>query len=218
MTVPLWVCDRCGHKTPVPADEATQTPRPCVICDGTRHVEQADPRPPGTRRKGALAMAMLVGIVAAVGGLPSVAEERERPRPPLPPPPPRPAPPQPPPRGPSVLGTERPPAARANAYHDHLDLCAQCREHPFGLCAIGAAALEREALGPRVATAAPGAQRADCPDACGEQCPRHGARNAKLARRAARARTAGLLPARTYSVEIQIPGMLGQAKVTERGE
>lgn len=26
-------------------------------------------------------------------------------------------------------------------FHDHLDRCAQCREHPFGLCAEGAALL-----------------------------------------------------------------------------
>lgn len=35
-----------------------------------------------------------------------------------------------------------------NAYHDHLDRCAQCREHPFALCAEGAAALRKEALRP----------------------------------------------------------------------
>jgi hypothetical protein len=30
-------------------------------------------------------------------------------------------------------------------FHDHLDVCKQCREHPFGLCPIGAAALQQEA-------------------------------------------------------------------------
>lgn len=24
------------------------------------------------------------------------------------------------------------------SFHDHLDTCAQCREHPFALCGVGA--------------------------------------------------------------------------------
>ena len=32
-----------------------------------------------------------------------------------------------------------------NVFHDHLDVCARCRERPFDLCAIGASALRREA-------------------------------------------------------------------------
>jgi hypothetical protein len=31
-----------------------------------------------------------------------------------------------------------------NAFHDHLDVCKQCREHPMNLCAVGAALLSRE--------------------------------------------------------------------------
>ena len=30
-------------------------------------------------------------------------------------------------------------------FHDHLDVCKQCREHPFGLCSVGARLL-REAV------------------------------------------------------------------------
>jgi hypothetical protein len=30
-----------------------------------------------------------------------------------------------------------------NVFHDHLDVCKQCREHPFALCPVGAAALEQ---------------------------------------------------------------------------
>ena len=33
----------------------------------------------------------------------------------------------------------------ADAFHAHLDACAQCAAHPFELCAEGAAILEREA-------------------------------------------------------------------------
>lgn len=33
-------------------------------------------------------------------------------------------------------------------FHDHLDECAQCRDHPFELCDAGAALLEREAGAP----------------------------------------------------------------------
>lgn len=25
----------------------------------------------------------------------------------------------------------------ADAFHDHLDICQQCREHPFQLCSVG---------------------------------------------------------------------------------
>ncbi len=31
-----------------------------------------------------------------------------------------------------------------NAFHDHLDACAQCRNNPFGLCDAGAHILEEE--------------------------------------------------------------------------
>jgi hypothetical protein len=24
-----------------------------------------------------------------------------------------------------------------NPFHDHLDICKQCREHPFSLCLVG---------------------------------------------------------------------------------
>ena len=30
-------------------------------------------------------------------------------------------------------------------FHDHLDACTQCREHPFALCEIGAAFMKEEA-------------------------------------------------------------------------
>jgi hypothetical protein len=31
-----------------------------------------------------------------------------------------------------------------NSYHDHLDICRQCREHPFNLCTEGAQILKNE--------------------------------------------------------------------------
>lgn len=34
-----------------------------------------------------------------------------------------------------------------NVYHDHLDVCVQCREHPFGLCSSGERLLREAALG-----------------------------------------------------------------------
>lgn len=41
---------------------------------------------------------------------------------------------------------------RVKAFHDHLDKCEQCREHPFDLCPIGqslflATALKRPSSG-----------------------------------------------------------------------
>jgi hypothetical protein len=35
---------------------------------------------------------------------------------------------------------------RPATFHEHLDECRQCREHPFALCPYGAKALQREAL------------------------------------------------------------------------
>lgn len=32
----------------------------------------------------------------------------------------------------------------SNVFHDHLDVCKQCREHPFNLCLAGAAAMQSE--------------------------------------------------------------------------
>ena len=29
----------------------------------------------------------------------------------------------------------------SNKFHDHLDVCKQCREHPFDLCTVGVAAM-----------------------------------------------------------------------------
>jgi hypothetical protein len=34
-----------------------------------------------------------------------------------------------------------------NGFHAHLDVCERCRERPFDPCAVGAEALQREALG-----------------------------------------------------------------------
>lgn len=34
-----------------------------------------------------------------------------------------------------------------NRFHDHLDACWQCREHPHDLCTAGAVALREAALG-----------------------------------------------------------------------
>ncbi len=36
--------------------------------------------------------------------------------------------------------------AERNVFHVHLDACEQCREHPFDLCADGAALLRIAAL------------------------------------------------------------------------
>lgn len=32
-----------------------------------------------------------------------------------------------------------------NEFHDHLDKCRQCREHPFALCLEGTRLLKQEA-------------------------------------------------------------------------
>ena len=32
-------------------------------------------------------------------------------------------------------------------FHKHLDVCSQCRNHPFGLCPIGAKLLKEAATG-----------------------------------------------------------------------
>jgi hypothetical protein len=32
-----------------------------------------------------------------------------------------------------------------NKFHDHLDICKQCREHPFDLCPVGVAAMRNAA-------------------------------------------------------------------------
>lgn len=32
-----------------------------------------------------------------------------------------------------------------SAFHDHLDACRQCADHPFALCPIGAELLRKEA-------------------------------------------------------------------------
>lgn len=34
---------------------------------------------------------------------------------------------------------------KRDAFHRHLDECAQCREHPFRLCDVGAPLLEQAA-------------------------------------------------------------------------
>ena len=36
---------------------------------------------------------------------------------------------------------------RIDKFHAHLDICAQCRNHPFGLCATGAKLLKEAAAG-----------------------------------------------------------------------
>ncbi len=33
-------------------------------------------------------------------------------------------------------------------FHAHLDICSQCRHHPFGLCVTGATLLKAATLGP----------------------------------------------------------------------
>lgn len=42
--------------------------------------------------------------------------------------------------GPMKIGTAR----WAKAFHDHLDLCQQCRDNPFGLCPVGFGILTAE--------------------------------------------------------------------------
>jgi hypothetical protein len=78
------------------------------------------------RRISPLAAMALIGAILA-----QAPEDEQRAAPP-----PERRPPPPPPKPPS-----------GNAFHDHLDVCAQCRNNPFGLCAVGAATLERAAIG-----------------------------------------------------------------------
>lgn len=73
-----------------------------------------------------IALSPLAALALAASALAFVPEEPREP----PPPERRPPPPKP---------------SSGNALHDHLDVCAQCRDNPFGLCAVGAIALEREA-------------------------------------------------------------------------
>ena len=40
----------------------------------------------------------------------------------------------------------------ADAFHAHLDVCAQCADHPFQLCRVGAALLVATAQDPTIAT------------------------------------------------------------------
>ena len=47
-----------------------------------------------------------------------------------------------------------------NVFHDHLDVCKQCREHPFALCPVGADALE-QATQDLAAKCAPLGQRSE---------------------------------------------------------
>ena len=42
----------------------------------------------------------------------------------------------------------------ADAFHAHLDVCAQCADHPFQLCRVGAALLVATAQDPTIATIA----------------------------------------------------------------
>ena len=37
---------------------------------------------------------------------------------------------------------------RIDKFHAHLDACSQCRNHPFGLCTVGATLLKEAATGP----------------------------------------------------------------------
>ena len=39
-------------------------------------------------------------------------------------------------------------AVKAVGFHEHLDVCERCREEPFNLCPIGAAAIARDAAKP----------------------------------------------------------------------
>lgn len=36
---------------------------------------------------------------------------------------------------------------RIDRFHAHLDVCSQCRNHPFGLCPTGASLLKEAATG-----------------------------------------------------------------------
>lgn len=36
---------------------------------------------------------------------------------------------------------------RIDKFHAHLDVCSRCRNHPFGLCSVGARLLEEAATG-----------------------------------------------------------------------
>lgn len=33
--------------------------------------------------------------------------------------------------------------SRGHPFHEHLDVCKQCRDHPFGLCPVGQEALKK---------------------------------------------------------------------------
>ena len=50
----------------------------------------------------------------------------------------------------------------ATPYHDHLDVCVQCAEHPFDLCAVGAKALRDEAASIHVYSCPGGCPPGEC--------------------------------------------------------
>ncbi len=60
-----------------------------------------------------------------------------------------------------------------NKFHDHLDACRQCREHPFDLCLIGAAILRIVATTtkPKRACTCHLAERIACGDDLSKPCP-----------------------------------------------
>lgn len=39
------------------------------------------------------------------------------------------------------------PYCKIDEFHAHLDICSQCRNHPFGLCSTGAKLLKEAAIG-----------------------------------------------------------------------
>lgn len=42
------------------------------------------------------------------------------------------------------MGITVEPEVSSNIYHEHLDVCQQCRERPFDMCEIGGAALSAQ--------------------------------------------------------------------------
>lgn len=94
-----------------------------------------------------------------------------------------------------------------NPYHDHLDVCAQCRDHPFNLCAEGKRILEAfvgagvtlpGSMGhPAVAPENIRADRlvpcSECGAAVGEQCVSSIPDTSHFARRVRRVQTKGIL-------------------------
>jgi hypothetical protein len=216
-----WVCTACGRRErppePSPDGEGTvgyaAEDRPCTNerCKGTLKFYETEPRGPRGARP-VLSLALMATALALVGGgetgLPGSPAPRARPRTDPPPPP---APPE------LAPGPYDRPARPIRADHVALRPGTPVRflgNPPLGPARYDHASVRMVVDGRELSPPTP----ADCPDACGTSCRFHGRRNAKLARRGARAAAAAAGPAPAAAertIDVQVPGTLGTTTFRE---